>query len=54
MPGLLMTSDLSDRSSLALEQARILTETLGMNLEILHVADDMLPSHVAGDAAQLA
>ena len=47
MPRMLMTSDLSDRSGLALDRARSLAAALGMDLEILHVVDDTLPSHVA-------
>ncbi len=54
MPGILMASDLSDRSSLALDRARRLAATLGMDLEILHVVDDTLPSHIAEEAAQSA
>lgn len=51
---MLMTSDLSDRSGLALDRARSLAAALGMDLEILHVVDDTLPSHVAQEAAQSA
>ena len=54
MPGILMTSDLSDRSAHALERARQLATMLEMDLEIFHVVDDTLPSHVAEDAAQAA
>ena len=54
MPGILMTSDLSDRSGHALARARMLAAALGADLEILHGVDDTLPSHVAQEAGQSA
>ncbi|MGR3464951.1 universal stress protein [Limimaricola sp.] len=54
MPGILMTSDLSGRSGKAFERARRLAAALGMDLEILHVVDDSLPSRIAKQAAQAA
>ncbi|EYD72778.1 universal stress protein [Limimaricola hongkongensis] len=54
MPGILMTSDLSERSGQALGRARQLAAALGTDLEILHVVDDTLPSRIAEETAQAA
>ncbi|MBB3711800.1 nucleotide-binding universal stress UspA family protein [Limimaricola variabilis] len=54
MPGILMASDLSERSGHALARALQLATALGAELEILHVVDDSLPSRIAEETAQTA
>ncbi len=51
MKSILIATDLSERSEMALERALLLARATGAKLEIIHVVDDGQPSKVADEAA---